>query len=490
MNSKIASDKEQRHGTRYGGQETRAKKQETRIKKQETSNQQQATRLSEEKKYKNYSAADIEKYHKGLLSPGEMNELEKAALDDPFLADALEGYKASAENVSSDLSELKKKLEERVSEKKVISIAPSGSSFKWWKAAVAVVMLGGLGYFVFQISNGNKNNEVATLEKKQNAPQKTPPGDSGKFSESPHDSASNLKSTPYAVPGEQEIGKAKTSKEKLTSKESPQTETSKGNLAVEITKPASPGYKQEKDSIGVERSLEGIAPAAVEKRSAVADNNENRGIVTYKKEDVLNNRQANYFNGRIKDANNNPLPFANITNTRDNVGTYADAQGIFTLVSPDSVLNVQVRSVGFENSTVQLKNSAASNEVVLQENKTAPDRVLSFQKPDTSRSRMANIKFEELEPADGWSNYNTYLANNINVPSDLKRENEAKGQVQVSFEVNQHGDPINIRVEKSLCAKCDEEAIRAVKQGPKWKKKNKDKKAKRITISVPFDTDE
>ena len=227
----------------------------------------------------------------------------------------------------------------------------------------------------------------------------------------------------------------------------------------------------------------------MEKRSVAADDKQNEGFLSFKKEAASNNRQqANYFNGRIKDANNNPLPFANITNTRDNVGTYADAQGRFTLVSPDSVLNVQVRSVGFENSTVQLKNNVAGNDVVLQENKTTPDKVLSFQKPDTSRSRMANIKFEELEPADGWSNYNTYLANNINIPEDLRRKEDVKGQVRLSFEVNQQGDPINIRVEKSLCVKCDEEAIRVVKQGPKWKKKNK--KAKRITISVPFDTEQ
>src|SRR4029078_882356 len=99
--------------------------------------------VSEEKKYKYYTAADIEKYHKGSLTPKEMNELEKAALDDPFLADALEGYAATAANIPSDLSELKKKLEERVSDTKVISIAPSASAFKWWKVAAAVVILGG-----------------------------------------------------------------------------------------------------------------------------------------------------------------------------------------------------------------------------------------------------------------------------------------------------------------------------------------------------------
>ena len=39
---------------------------------------------------------------------------------------------------------------------------------------------------------------------------------------------------------------------------------------------------------------------------------------------------------------------------------------------------------------------------------------------------MANIKFEELEPADGWSNYNTYLVNNINIPEDLRRKGGCK----------------------------------------------------------------
>jgi hypothetical protein len=46
---------------------------------------------------------------------------------------------------------------------------------------------------------------------------------------------------------------------------------------------------------------------------------------------------------------------------------------------------------------------------------------------------MANIKFEELEPADGWSNYNTYLVNNINIPEDLRRKEDVNGQVRLSL---------------------------------------------------------
>ena len=439
--------------------------------------------VSEEKQYKYYTAADIEKYHKGSLTPKQMNELEKAALDDPFLADALEGYAAKAVNIPSDLSELKKKLEEKISDTKVISLALR-SSFKWWKVAAAVVILGGLGYFTFQLSTG-KNKEVANqLElKKSVIPESTIATDTNR--------SITADSSSIATSDKRKEISAKPNAEwKKADIPASNAYSNKDDQAAEISKSSQPvlNYKEQKDSMVVDRAAGVTAPVALEKKPVIADDKLNEGY-RLKKEAVSGNQlQTNYFNGRITDANNNPLPFANITNTRDNVGTYADAQGRFTLVSPDSVLDVQIRSVGFENSAVQLKNNVANNDVVLQENKTIPGKVLGIKRPDTNRSRMANVEFEELEPADGWSNYNTYLANNTSVPGDLKSKDIVKGQVQLSFEVNQQGSPVNIRVEKSLCDKCDEEAVRVVKQGPKWKKKNK--KAKRITITVPFDTEQ
>ena len=50
-----------------------------------------------------FTASDIEKYHKGLLSAQEKHALEKAALDDPFLADALEGYTTTGVYIADDM---------------------------------------------------------------------------------------------------------------------------------------------------------------------------------------------------------------------------------------------------------------------------------------------------------------------------------------------------------------------------------------------------
>ena len=47
--------------------------------------------MSANDKYKIYSAGEIRKYLDGELPAAEMHALEAAALEDPFLADALEG---------------------------------------------------------------------------------------------------------------------------------------------------------------------------------------------------------------------------------------------------------------------------------------------------------------------------------------------------------------------------------------------------------------
>lgn len=54
---------------------------------------------------------DIEKYLKGKLSPAEMHKLEMKALNDPFLAEALEGAESiSANEFSADIKSINKKI--------------------------------------------------------------------------------------------------------------------------------------------------------------------------------------------------------------------------------------------------------------------------------------------------------------------------------------------------------------------------------------------
>jgi len=432
----------------------------------------------EEKKHSTFTAADIERYHKGLLSPKEMHELEKAALEDPFLAAALEGYGSVSVNTADDLAELQRKLEQRVSSSKIV-VMPPARNFKWWRVAAVVAILAGIGFVTFKLSTGKKENSIAALDKKkqQEAPAQVNI-DSNKITTV--DSISIAKSRDANAAGTT-ANSVKKPAGKFFRKKIDTTNfatgvvTTAGSVALDDTK----DKEQKKDSVGQRAAHEAAAPMAVEKVQSRAA----------KAEGVLNDQEAahtqsqwNNFTGRVVDASKNAIPFANITNTRDNVGTYADARGYFSLTSPDSILNVRVRSVGFENGQMRLKNNTY-NQLVLQDDKTAPDKTLALQNAEVKQSRAANMQVEEPEPVDGWTNYNRYMANNINLPADLKSGHE-NGEVQISFDVNDNGEPVNVKVDKSLCKKCDEEAVRLVKQGPKWRQKNK--KTKRAILTIPF----
>lgn len=484
--------------------------------------------MSYENNIHNFTARDIEKYHKGLLSPKERHALEKAALDDPFLADALEGYAAVNTNIAADIEELKRRLAQGSEKTKVIPMyASSKSSFPWLRVAVLVILIAGASLLSYQFLFKSESNNVAVAEPKKEDTARTKESPTLSPQSNQADTVNNNITKPEEV--------KKTNSGTITVTKIGSTNGSEGDLNVTAdsakqgyafqntnppiaTKEAGKKEEETRDLAETKLKTDTIAnfnnsvvgsAQDRERRSdkshkAVAADDFKDTQVTAKGEvgqtrqkvaapanqqGALNYSKSNIFRGIVRDANNNPLPFANITNTRDNVGTYTDAQGSFTLISPaDSVLNVQVKVVGFENTNATLRNLAGDNQIMMREDRSLTAKILDTVKRDyAQRSREATMTFEEPEPTAGWEYYGSYLVNNLNVPDNFVMKNSEESNqsvVEVSFEVNKNGDPINIRVEKSLCEKCDKEAIRLIKEGPKFK--GRTKKGKRTTVKVPF----
>lgn len=466
---------------------------------------------------KNFTALDIEKYHKGLLSAQERHDMEKAALDDPFLADALEGYAVAGVNAAGDLAELKQRLAERTQKTKVAPMRVSRSLFTpLLRVAAMLVILVGAGLLVYQFIFNKKDTELAQAKQQDTEQVKTT---TNNVDEPVPGSSTTLPPTTGDKEEKSKDTKAEPVENVTTTREIPATvqdDIAKKDIAVESANeknetravtavaPAKPNEtasttirtaeaeavkdvaktkttlakKQEGDK-EISRSRNYQQPdGAVNSRDAAGGRQQQKNY--------SQNRAVNTFRGRVTDATNRGLPFANVTNMDDHVGTYTDAQGYFALTSPDSVLNVQIRSLGYDNTQVQLRNDVTSNKVVLQEdNQNLSEVVISRQKPNTAaRASENNRKLVEPEPQDGWDNYDSYLANNLNAPEDFKQKATTDNTVQVSFEVDKNGEPVNIRVEKSLCPSCDKEAIRLVKEGPKWKR-NAGKKG-RTTVTINF----
>jgi len=476
----------------------------------------------------NFTAADIEKYHKGLLSSKEMHDLEKAALDDPFLADALVGYAVTGNNTQADIAELKSRLAQRVEGAKVIPLsAGKNKPIPWLRIAALLIIISGTAVLANQFIFKGKSNKIAknevTKTEEAIAPDSlvnpaVPVTTGTKETVSP--AGTDQQPNGPAKITQENLGEVST-KEKATTPSQTnditiKTETVSTNPGAVTTTPATGGAddkykaaeksnqnkeglkdetkalaknerKPDVDKDGVNDKFDKEIPAPQKKSNAPVTANRNISNEQRGNQGYLN--QFNTFRGRVTDSNNVGVPFANVTNAQDNnAGTYTDAKGYFTITYPDSVVDVQVRSIGFENRSFQLNNTAPSNQVVLQDDRRSlSEVVINNQKPNASaRSRQveANMKLEEPEPADGWDNYDAYLANNLNEPEEIKTKQNNGGQVQVSFEVNKDGEPVNIKVEKSLCNKCDKEAIRLIKEGPKWRR-NANKKG-RTTVTINF----
>ncbi len=116
--------------------------------------------MSDKEKDIIYTARDIEQYLAGKLSPQQMHAMEKAALDDPFLAEAMEGYEAMQNKEwNNQLVALREEIAGKGTIAKVIPLHKSKRN--WWKAAAAILIIGS-GLSLPFIFNNKKENTPGT----------------------------------------------------------------------------------------------------------------------------------------------------------------------------------------------------------------------------------------------------------------------------------------------------------------------------------------
>jgi len=447
--------------------------------------------MSENNNHIKYTAADIEKYWKGQLSATEQHALEKAALDDPFLADAMEGYEQAAGApqpvIAADNAELKKRLAERIAEKQTTKLI----DFAWWKIAAAVIVLLGAGWLYTAVNNKSAQNSVAKLEKQKQPASTVPKADSialnpgiGVNTDTMHDLAIN-KQTKVSrdkkafAPGEKE--EAPTAANATPPSAQPALSTTADQS---ITRA---------DSIAADK--DDVAKLAESKKAGdkfthAELNKKTQGITTedYKaNNNALSGRSKNFsntFNGYVLDQSNKPVANAFMQISNLNVNTKTDKQGFFSFYAEDTALSVSVASAGFETQNIHLRNKAVLNQIVLKPADRNLQEVVVQSNGAEKRKQAAgsdiSIKILDAEPVAGWTAYKEYLQKNKKVSEDKK---DIHGSVTVSFEV--HSKWINnFSIEQSLDEDLDAEAIRLVKEGPAWKLL-KGKKAS-ATVIVKF----
>jgi TonB family protein len=452
-----------------------------------------------------FSAADIERYWKGELSSAEMHAMEKAAMDDPFLADALEGYQYTA-SAGADVTFLRQKLNERTASVAKVVPMSAGRKFPWLRAAAAVVIIGSIAVLASQLFFNKSSNEVAKFDnntaqqsgKTENVVTNAAPVDSIRGWTNANGAQKDTASAYEWHAGTKKVSGSTAAGIKVDTTfgyDLLATAEVKQNSPISVTPPL-PEKLQPLNKAETkldERSVV-ITDRADDKnfkdKEGPKDARKNEAYVESFKKSAENRSvmqqvpsRNNLFNGRVLDAQNNPVPFANVLNTRDNIGTYTDGLGNFNLISPDTAMDLQVRSLGYVTNNYRV--APGNNTFFLQE-----DAVARFNVLDTTNQRVASRtkkrqekELEESEPEVGWTNYNVYVENNINIPDNISRQSGA--EVELSFQVDKNGQPFNIRVTRSSkCDACDKEAVRLLKEGPKWKKISAKKGKTTVAFSV------
>jgi TonB family protein len=476
-----------------------------------------------------YSAADIQRYVQGKLSAAEMHAMEKAALDDPFLADAIEGMQqAFTEHkeslITGQLQQLQQQFNARTSRTaKVVAFKP----FRYWQAAAAaavVVIITGVWMFSLK-DNVNEKQTAPVIAKTEDQPL---PQQQPAPSLSDADDNKTTVTTDSVKPSEvtantqhwyKESNKVTTEKAKEAA---PQKENYSNNFTTttdnapvtatnpQLNNPDKYFAQTEKKETGAERSIEpapAAATAPVLTKSLKNDNEkvQNREVetelITIARSETRSRKVATkdknlsgFIKGQVTDPFNNPVANAYVqvqlqktaNNHLLNNNLTTDKLGYFKIPVSDSVVDVAVNVSGYGTQNFTLQNNAALNQLQLQpanssinfEGVTAP---ANGKRQLANSYKYPNVMLYDAEPAYGWVAFGQYLEKNKIAPAGAE---SITGNVIVSFEVNKKGELSNFKIEQSLSKPHDEEAIRLIKQGPSWKLRS-GRKA-RITVMVKF----
>ncbi|MGE5106343.1 MAG: carboxypeptidase-like regulatory domain-containing protein, partial [Sphingobacteriales bacterium] len=388
--------------------------------------------LSGENDNKIYTAEDIQRYLQGKMTPQEMHALEKASLDDEFLADAIEGYSLlTDENHSKVISALKEEITEKVTGgSKVIEL--KGGWKQWYRIAAVLFIMLGSAVIIYKYMFSEKLEGTQDIAREKVKTIQEPSASAVTIADSDRNVAAN-NPTPglsQKVQPSKEIKTESQDQQEVAANTEPvkkkDTITISKDVAVAPSAPVSSLAKKE-DAANTKaqeyKSLE-RKPVTVPTKEKLAGNlNTKAYTAPAQPNQVLKDYDYRYnqniFKGRIVDNKNEPLPFARIAIKNDSfkIGTYADVKGYFSFVAPDTILEVDAMSVGYYNNTVKLQRGLLSqNKIVLHEsNQSLAEVVVTG--PKTNRKKALNqtiIDTSSLaEPEVGWSNYDTYITNNL-----------------------------------------------------------------------------
>ena len=414
-------------------------------------------------------------YIRGLRKGKEAHRLEKESMQDPFLADAMDGYNQVEGNHEQRIEKLRMQVSAHSAKKK------STYAITWSIAACLIIGFGISSYFLFL--KKSMTDEVFIAEESVSI----------KLAEPAAPPTPAIPATP-TVPAtpQKEIALATT---KVKTDSTPISEITarqadKKDMIAEIQTTSQP----QGAPVAAVPMMEEVSEetAALQEVVATIDTFESESDKKMKLAKVATILpQKNMIKGRVTDGKGEPLIGASVTYKGTNIGTITNMNGEFSLVKKDDKKRLTAEYIGYDPVEIQVDTSRTML-IAMNENKQALNEVVVVgygakkNKKSTTLGSDAKVK-EQTEkeitpqPVIGKRSYQKYLKEHLVRPTDEKCA-QVKGKVVLTFLINKEGRPFYIKVKESLCESADKEAIRLIQEGPDWIYGNK-----LVEVTVKFE---
>ena len=111
--------------------------------------------------------------------------------------------------------------------------------------------------------------------------------------------------------------------------------------------------------------------------------------------------------------------------------------------------------------------------------------IVNAQNDTIEREWVFKMDTNVAEPIGGHYKFSKYIYKNIHYPEEAKK-NCVEGSVYIQFTVTKDGSLTDVIVLKGIGSGCDEEAIRLIKNAPKWKPSYKNGKPVEERRNIPI----
>lgn len=421
---------------------------------------------------------DIEKYLRGELTPAEMHALEKAALDNPFLADALEGAEQlSTEQFSADVAELNQTIiQKKRSNPWVLRIAAS--------IAVVFISIVGIWFFLEQESVQDlsmqqpasvQNEKAEDTNSPENNSLPAAPSETTAVEEQPKKDQPKPQS--FGLPQRDEISKnsqiaatrkAETEEAELAPTAEPVMAESKAEDKVS-TPLSITGETREKET-DLKKKQVRVRGASSPKIAASfqADSSyiatPGQGYVNTSV--LLHDSLFTIVSGIVSAEDGSPLPGVSVSIKGSTIGTTTDGNGFYQLRSPIPNPTLHYAFIGMQSAELKADKKRELN-VKLVEDQNALSEVVVTGYGTNRNTRSIPVTIEAAHPEIGNREFKKYLDENVRYPQEAI-DKKVQGRVIVEFTVNYDNTLSDFTIIRGIGSGCDEELIRAIKAGPKW----------------------